>query len=113
MVRYQVPPISHYAKGAAMETKTQTKKQRFKVGFIAGLGAGLIATACMLLLNLIAGGISLPEVLGSELTALMPASVFDFLHRTIGADAKHYLFDGILVGQCLVFALSGGLYNLF
>src|SRR5436305_13649503 len=113
MVRDNVPLISHYAKGTAMETKTQTKKQRFKVGFMAGLGAGLIATACMLLLSAFAGGISLPEVLGSELTALMSPSVFDYLHRTIGADAKHYLFDGILVGQCLVFAVSGGLYNLF
>src|SRR5437660_6914203 len=92
--------------------KTKTRKQHFKIGFLAGLGAGLIASAVMLILSVVANGLSLPEVLGSELTALMPAALFDYLHQIIGGDAKHYLFDGILVGQCLVFALSGGCYNL-
>src|SRR5713101_6070507 len=92
--------------------KTKTRKQQFKTGFMAGLAAGIIATLVMLGLSIVANGISLPEVVGSQLTALMPASVFDYLHQTIGADAKHYLFDGIVVGQCLVFALSGALYNL-
>jgi DMSO/TMAO reductase YedYZ molybdopterin-dependent catalytic subunit len=93
--------------------KTTTKKQQFKNGFLAGLGAGIIATGFMLILYQVVGGISLPEVFGSFLTALMPASMFDYLHQMIGGDAKHYLFYGILVGQCLVFALSGGLYNLY
>ncbi|HCF88046.1 MAG TPA: hypothetical protein DEV72_22915 [Ktedonobacter sp.] len=93
--------------------KTTTKKQQFNSGFVAGLGAGLIATGFMLLLNQTVGGISLPEVFGSFLTALMPASMFDYLHQLIGVDAKHYLFYGIIVGQCLVFALCGGLYNLY
>src|SRR2546421_6823181 len=93
--------------------KTKTRKQQFKTGFMAGLVAGIIATLVMLGLSIVANGISLPEVVGSQLTALMPASMFVYLHETIGADAKHYLFDGIVVGQCLVFALSGGLYNLF
>src|SRR5438876_1963098 len=93
--------------------KTRTRKQQFKIGFLAGLGAGLIASAVMLVLSIVANGLSLPEVFGSELTALMPAALFDYLHQTIGGDAKHYLFDGILVGQCLVFALSGACYNLF
>src|SRR6266699_2635702 len=93
--------------------KTTTKKQQFKNGFLAGLGAGIIATGFMLILYQVVGGISLPEVFGSFLTALMPASMFDYLHQIIGGDAKHYLFYGILVGQCLVFALSGGLYNLY
>src|SRR5436305_15236487 len=93
--------------------KTKTRKQLFKTGCKAGLAAGIIATLVMLGLSVVADGISLPEVAGSQLTAFMPAAVFDYLHQTIGADAKHYLFDGIVVGQCLVFALSGGVYNLF
>lgn len=96
-----------------MKERIQTWFPRFKVGFIAGLGAGVVATGTMLLLNFSAGGISLPDVLGSELTALMPAAMFDYLHKTFGADSKHYLFYGIVVGQCLVFALSGAVYNLF
>src|SRR5205085_3328559 len=92
------------------ETVMKTRKQYFNTGFIAGLAAGLFATGGMLLLNVLVGGVSLPEVLGSKLTALMSPSLFEYLHQTIGADAKRYLFDGIVVGQCLVFALSGGLY---
>src|SRR5438105_9353744 len=93
--------------------KTTTRTQQFAIGFIAVLGAGIIAAGFMLLLYQFVGGISLPEVFGSFLTALMPASMFDYLHQLIGGDAKHYLFYGILVGQCLVFALCGGLYNLY
>ena len=69
--------------------KTTTRKQQFTIGFIAGLGAGIIATGFMLLLYQFVGGISLPEVFGSFLTALMPAAMFDYLHQLIGGDAKH------------------------
>lgn len=92
--------------------QTRTGKQTFRLGFLAGLLAGIAATGVMLLLNLFAGGVSLPEVFGSGLTALMPPPLFAYLHNLIGADAKLYLFYGIVVGQCLVFALSGGLYYL-
>ncbi|HEY4389685.1 MAG TPA: molybdopterin-dependent oxidoreductase, partial [Ktedonobacteraceae bacterium] len=34
------------------------------------------------------------------------------LHELFGPDAKHYLFYIIVAGQCLIFALSGGLCNL-
>ena len=83
----------------------------FWTGFSAALAAGAIATGIMLLLSVSFGGVSLPETFGSDLTALMPPPLFDYLHQIIGGDAKHYLFYGIIVGQCLVFALSGGLYN--
>ncbi len=89
-----------------------SRKQRFRSGMLTGLAAGIIASALMILLSMILDGVSLPEVLGGALTQLMPASVFQYLHQLIGGDAKHYLFYIILVGQCLVFALIGGLSNL-
>ncbi len=89
-----------------------SRKQLFKTGFTSGAAAGIIASVVMLLLSVTVGGISLPEVFGSALTQLMPPTLFDLLHRLIGGDFKHYFFYGILVGQCLVFALAGGLYNL-
>src|SRR5579875_2635355 len=95
-----------------MGTTTFSKRQRFGSGFLAGLVAGIIASALMLLLSVTVGGISLPEVFGSALIGWMPPSLFEYLHQLIGADAKFYLFDGIFVGQCLVFALCGGAYNL-
>jgi len=91
--------------------KYSQRKKSFWTGFIAALAAGAIATGIMLLLSVSFGGVSLPETFGSDLTALIPPPLFDYLHQTIGGDAKHYLFYGIIVGQCLVFALSGGLYN--
>ncbi len=92
-----------------MQSSQLSSRQRFNVGFVAGLAAGLVATGLMLLLSVTLGGISLPEVFGSALTQLMPPSLFNFLHQLIGGDAKHYLFYCILVGQCLVFAVCGGL----
>ncbi len=92
-------------------SKFSQRKNSFWIGFTAALAAGAIATVIMLLLSASFGGVSLPETFGSDLTALMPPPLFDYLHQIIGGDAKHYLFYGIIVGQCLVFALSGGLYN--
>src|SRR5215831_14285276 len=86
-------------------------KHSFWTGFLAALAAGAIATGLMLFLSVSFNGVSLPETFGSDLTALMPPPLFDYLHQIIGGDAKHYLFYGIIVGQILVFALSGGLYN--
>ena len=86
------------------------RRSPFRVGFIAGLAAGIVASAVMLFINVTWQGVSLPEVFGSLLTALMPAPMFEYLHQLIGESAKHILFYGILVGQCFVFALSGALY---
>jgi DMSO/TMAO reductase YedYZ molybdopterin-dependent catalytic subunit len=93
------------------DNKDSRRKHSFWTGFIAALAAGAIATGIMLILSVSFGGVSLPETFGSDLTALMPPPLFDYLHQIIGGDAKHYLFYGIIVGQCLVFALSGGLYS--
>ena len=107
----QTPPVETGRTNTANTTKTRDR-QPFKIGFTAGLLAGVVATGVMLLLSVWLNGVSLPEVFGSQLTALMPVTLFDYLHQLIGGDAKHYLFYGILVGQCLVFALSGGLYDV-
>ena len=92
-------------------SKFSQRKNSFWIGFTAALAAGAIATGIMSILSVSFGGVSLPETFGSDLTALMPPPLFDYLHQIIGGDAKRYLFYGIIVGQCLVFALSGGLYN--
>ena len=96
-----------------MQTLTISRRRSFNIGFLAGLLAGIAATLLMLLLSLLGIGISLPEVFGSFFTQLLPPSAFNYLHTIIGGDAKHYLFYGILVGQCLIFAVSGGLWGLF
>ncbi len=94
-----------------MKKKVISRNYSFWTGFAAALAAGVVASGVMLFLSISFGGVSLPETVGSELTALMPPPMFDYLHRTIGAEAKQIFFYGILVGQCLLFALSGALYN--
>lgn len=95
-----------------MQTMLSSKKSRFKSGFVAGLAAGILASALMLLLNVTLGGVSLPDVLSSAIALALPLSLFNSLHQLIGGDAKYYLFLIVLVGQCFVFALFGGLCNL-
>lgn len=95
-----------------MEFSSMTRKERFNRGCIAGILAGILASCIMLLLSLLTGGISLPEALGSAIAQILPLPIFNYLHEHLGGDAKEYLFYIILVGQCLVFALFGGLGNL-
>ncbi|GCF07216.1 molybdopterin-dependent oxidoreductase [Dictyobacter arantiisoli] len=87
--------------------------ERFKRGALAGLLAGILASLIMLLLSLTIGSTSLPEALGSSIAQTLPLPIFSYLHDLLGVDAKRYLFAIILIGQCLVFALFGGLCNLF
>ncbi len=94
-----------------MKMTFSQRKSAFSLGFLAGLGAGIAASVVMLVLNVYAGGVSLPEEFGSELTAIMPSQMFANLHQLIGADAKYILFYCVLVGQCLVFALSGAFFQ--
>lgn len=95
-----------------MHTKVLSHKQRFSLGLLAGLGAGVIASAVMLLLSSTINGVSLPDILSSTITQLMPLTTFQQFHQVFGANAKLYLLAVILLGQCLVFALSGGICSL-
>lgn len=91
--------------------EAQARQELFANGFLAGLAAGILATGIMLLLNIEFHGVSLPEEMGSWITQLMPAPLFAFLHQLIGDDAKHVLVAIVVVGQCAVFGLAGGLFN--
>ena len=86
------------------------KNRPFSLGFTAGFAAGVVASGVMLFLSVTWNGLSLPDIFGSTLIGIMPASLFASLHQAIGPDAKHIFFYGILIGQCLVFALSGAFF---
>src|SRR6266699_1697024 len=74
-----------------MKTNGTSRRRSFRTGFIAGLLAGLVASGVMILISTLGSWLSLPEVVGSKLTALMPLAVFAYLQKLIGADAKYYL----------------------
>ncbi len=94
-----------------MQAHVPWARRSFGRGFLSALAAGAVASGVMLFLHTAFNGLSLPESFGSELTALMPGPMFAYLHQFIGDNAKFYLFYIILVGQCLVFALGGAIYN--
>src|SRR6185312_4320867 len=96
-----------------MQVRTLQTRQAFRSGFMAGLGAGAVASGVMLILNATLGGLSLPQEFGSELLALMPAPAFAFFHQLLGENAKYYFFGIVLIGQCVVFALGGAVYNRY
>jgi DMSO/TMAO reductase YedYZ molybdopterin-dependent catalytic subunit len=89
-----------------------SKKERFNTGFLAGFLAGILATSVMLLLNITFNGVSLPDAGSSAISLAMPASLFESLHSIFGPNSKYYLFYIVLIGQCLIFALSGGLCSI-
>jgi len=95
-----------------MGTTPFSNKQRFNTGFLAGFLAGILATSVMLLLSITFGGVSLPDILSSAITQAMPLGLFEQFHSIFGPNSKYYLFYIVLIGQCLVFAFSGGLCNL-
>ena len=96
-----------------MQARIMWSRRAAGSGFLAGLGAGAFASGAMLLLNALLGGLSLPQEFGSELLALMPPPAFAFFHQLLGANAKYYFFGLVLIGQCLVFALGGALFNRY
>src|SRR5205085_12168472 len=71
--RYKFPLL----RGIPMNRKFTRRNNSFWTGFTAALAAGTVASGVMLFLNLSIGGVSLPEVFGSELTALMPPPLFN------------------------------------
>lgn len=87
-------------------------RAQFWLGATAGIIAGIIASALMLLLSFTLGSISLPEALGSAIALALPLPIFSFLHDALGSGAKHDLFYIVLIGQCLIFALFGGLCEI-
>lgn len=86
-------------------------RRTFVTGLLAGLLAGIPTTGLMALFSLV-GGASLPELLASTIALSLPLSLFETLRASFGADAKHYLYYIVLIGQCLIFALCGGGYLL-
>ena len=69
---------AHAGKSRPMKNAFLRKKSPFRIGFLAGLLAGIIASGVMFFISVTWNGILLPDVFGSELTALMPAPLFEF-----------------------------------
>ncbi len=94
-----------------MHKQPSSHRQQFTMGFLASLLASIPTSILMLILSWY-GGASLPDQLASAISVALPPPIFEYLHTVFGDDAKHYLLYAVFVGQCLVFALCGGLFSL-
>jgi hypothetical protein len=88
----------------------QTRPHHHRAGFAAGVVAGALLTAIMLVLGRQFGLFSLPELLGYRLIALLPLPLFSFFTATLGGGAKQLLFLGAVLGQVLVAGALGALW---
>src|SRR5579885_930586 len=76
-------------------------------GFLAGLGAGVLAILAMLGLRLALDSPSLAELLADRVTLLVPLPLFTAVLELLGAAAKRVLFGTIVLSMVLVAGLLG------
>src|SRR5947209_7894935 len=82
--------------------------QRF--GFTAGVGAALIMLVPLVVLRLVSGVISLPEILAEGFLQLLPGAVFSTLLDSLQRSAKPLMYLGITIGIVIVGGLLGRWY---
>ncbi len=90
-----------------MTTAQRRLNRHHRAGFLAGIGAGTVVTALMLLGAKVLGTFSLPELFGYRVIALLPLNVFSALLETFGTAAKQLLLLGAIVGQVVICGLLG------
>ena len=81
------------------------------IGFLAGVGAGLIAALVTLALRALFGILSPPELLIAPVTAVMPPALFELALNALEFAAKPLLVATLLVAQVLLAGLVGAGYE--
>src|SRR3954465_16047699 len=77
--------------------------------FLAGLGAGALAVATMLVLRALLDAPSLAELLADRRTFLVPLPLFEALIGLLGAAAKRLFFASVLIGLVACGGLAGAM----
>ena len=80
------------------------------VGFLAGIVAACAMTAAMLLLRMLAGVSTYPELIGAALGANVPVGLFNTAIDALEEETKPALFAALTVVMVLVGGLLGGWY---
>ncbi|MCL5256506.1 MAG: molybdopterin-dependent oxidoreductase [Chloroflexi bacterium] len=86
------------------------KRPLLRLGFLAGILAGIVMTALMILFSLVFGAATLPDVISSAVLQFTPTNIQDALLSTLGANLKPTFFTLLLVGQIIIAGLFGILY---
>lgn len=79
-----------------------------KRAFLIGLAASGVAASVMLILRIVTGGLTLPEVLVDAVTRIIPLHLFSIAVNTLGPWAKRLL----VIGLAIILFLLGGLVSM-
>lgn len=79
---------------------------------LAGLSAGLMLTAAMLVIRLWRGVPSLPEQIQDQLLLLVPGRVFSFALQRLEYTAKPLLFTSVIAAIVVIGGVAGLLFGL-
>src|SRR5438067_13348693 len=82
-----------------------------RAGFVAGAVAAGVAVLTLLLLRVVGGGPSLPELVQEGIVQLLPGALFSSLLDQLRFTGKPLLFGLIVVGMLLVGAGIGSWYG--
>src|SRR2546423_6075772 len=91
-----------------------TRRRAIGAGFLAGLVAGLVMTATMLLLAWLFGVATPLVIFGDRLSVFIPADTFLSLMGRVGGynNMKQLGVGSVIAGQLLVGGLGGIIYGL-
>ncbi len=83
--------------------------QRF--GFAAGVAAGVVMVLVVVVLRLLSGVLSLPEIVAEGLLVMMPGALFSTVLDALQHAAKPLFYLAIVIGMILVGGLLGRWYG--
>src|SRR5436309_14394865 len=82
-----------------------------RAGFVAGAVAAGVAVLTLLLLRVVGGGPSLPELVQEGIVQLLPGALFSSLLDQLRFSGKPLLFGSIVVGMLVVGGGVGSWYG--
>src|SRR5947209_19953251 len=82
-----------------------------RFGFTAGVGAAGVMLIPLVVLRLVSGVISLPEIVAEGFLQLLPGAVFSTLLDSLQRSAKPLMYVGVAIGIVIVGGLLGRWYG--
>jgi DMSO/TMAO reductase YedYZ molybdopterin-dependent catalytic subunit len=90
----------------------ESRGRRLRDGLIAGLAAGVVLAVGTLIVRLVSGVPSFPEILQDQLLGVVPGSISGGVIDRVQFQSKPLLVAGIVVGQIAAGAAGGVLFAL-
>src|SRR3982074_751235 len=82
-----------------------------RIGFAAGVVAAVVMLLAIVLLRMLSGVTSLPEIVGEGLLGVMPGALFSAVLDSLQHAAKPLFYFSVAIGMVLVGGLLGRWYS--